>query len=152
MSKEILTLLPRRVRGWGWVGTVQKSVSSRYITDFARPQKLILGDRKRRLKKRKSSVNIKQIKITMTRIKLQRWGGTAGMHLLASSPKSHLPNLGKSCLTRSLWRLSETRHGKRPWHSMSGIFGVLRMMAIIVFSHLYLVTDQNAETEKESKA
>ena len=72
MSKEILTLLPRRVRGWGWVGTVQKSVSSRYITDFARPQKLILGDRKRRFKKRKSSVNIKQIKITMTRIKLQR--------------------------------------------------------------------------------
>ena len=54
------------------MGTVQKSVSSRYITDFARPQKLILGDRKRRLKKRKSSVNIKQIKITMPRIKLQR--------------------------------------------------------------------------------
>ena len=57
-------------------------------------------------------MNIKQIKITMTRIKLQRWGGTTGMRLLASSPKWHLPNVGKSCLTRSLWRLSETRHGK----------------------------------------
>lgn len=84
------SLLPRRVKGWGWVERVQKSVSGRRITEITRPQKWILADRKGE-KKQTSSMNVKQIKILMTSSELQKGGGTRSKFLVSSSRTSSLP-------------------------------------------------------------
>ena len=45
---QTLTMQKQQRKSGGGRGRVQESVSGRCITEFVRPRKLILGDRKRR--------------------------------------------------------------------------------------------------------